>query len=101
MKNLLKNFLQNLKKFFKDKINLFLVLVNILFNLTLWLVWALQFAQNSRPFVVASGIVLLNLVLAILIYPKDKLSSYLLLGTALLISTLAIILFRFLYLTSY
>ena len=65
----------------------------------LWYIYAIKIRNNPLPFIFISGLLGLNLILSNHLYNKEKLSSFLLLYTALFAQILMVVFLRYLSLT--
>jgi hypothetical protein len=86
----LKYFLIN--PFWKDWIVLIIIIVTLIINILIWYLYLHSYRQfiNLTPIAYSSGVFLLNTILAVITYPKEKIVSFILLGTGLLIQTFII-----------
>jgi len=97
IKEILRGFLKN--PFWKSlQIDIVLGL-SIALNGLLWYIYETKIHQNPVPFIFASGLIFLNLILANYLWNREKLSSLFLLYTGFFIQILMLIFIRYLTLT--
>lgn len=65
----------------------------------LWYTYATKIKNNPLPFIFTSGLFGLNLILSNYLYNKEKLSSFLLIYTALFAQILMVVFLRYLLLS--
>ncbi|PIP21880.1 MAG: hypothetical protein COX39_00475 [Candidatus Nealsonbacteria bacterium CG23_combo_of_CG06-09_8_20_14_all_40_13] len=83
--------------FWQDKAMLFILGASGVCLAVYWLLWAIKIKYNFTPFVLASAFFVLNIIVALWAFQKNKLISFLLLGTALLIQILTLVYLRYLF----
>lgn len=101
MKKILAMILGNLKGFL---FNVFWlnpsVIIIIFFSLAingiLWYIFQIKVRFNPIPFIFASGLIFLNLILANFLWEKEKIASFILLGTGLFTQILMLLFIRYL-----
>ncbi len=103
MKKIIKIIFTNLKEFFLNSfwqnIKVIIIIVSSLaINALLWYIFRLKIRFNPIPFIFASGLILLNLVLANFLWQREKISSFILLGTGLFTQILMLLFIRYLML---
>jgi hypothetical protein len=83
VKQILKDFFIN--PFWKSWSILIFLILALLANGTLWYIFTTKMKENSNPFIFASGLIALNLILANYLFSREKLASYFLLIIALVV----------------
>ena len=103
MKKILEIILTNIKGFFLNSFwqNLKVIIIvvfSLAINGLLWYIFKLKIRFNPIPFIFAAGLILLNLVLANYLWHREKISSFILLGTGLFAQILMLLFIRYLML---
>lgn len=98
----MRNFLHILKEFFVNpfwrKWPIVIGLgLSILINAILWYIYIIKIKHNPIPFEYASGLIIINLVLANYLYLKERLASIFLIYTALFIQILMFLFIRLIF----
>lgn len=73
-----------------------IVVVSLALNGVLWYIYETKIKENSLPFIFASGLIILNLILANYLWPREKMAGLILLGVGLFTQLLMLILIRYL-----
>ncbi len=89
-----KNFFLN--SFWRTWPILLIIVLSLALNAILWYIYELKIKQNPLPFFFASGLIILNLILANFLWNKEKLASVFLLSTGLLVQFLMLMFIRYL-----
>lgn len=96
MKISLSNLWQKINSYFcLDKLSWIFLVVGLTLNLSLWLIWVFGAKYNILIAGFASGVLVANLTLAILLVNKDKIVSYLLLGGSILVQVIVLTLLKY------
>lgn len=76
------------------------IIISLLIDALVWYLYLTKYNQilHLTPIGYASGVLILNIFLAAVIYPKQQMISYILLGTSLLIQVYILFLLK---ITSY
>jgi len=101
MKKIIKFILPQLKYFFLNPfwtswINIVILVISLALNGLIWYLYLGKYHEiiNLTPIGYSSGVLLLNLFLAAVIYPKQKMISFIFLGTSLLIEIFILFLIK-------
>jgi hypothetical protein len=71
--------------------------LSLAINGILWYIYAIKIKHNPVPIEYASGLIIINLILANYLYLKEKLASIFLIYSALFIQILMLIFIRFIF----
>lgn len=88
------NFLKN--PFWHDKNVLILFYICLALIIFYWAIYFLEIRENILPFILGTSFFILNFILAIFAFRKNKFVSFLLIGTAFFIQILTFVLVRYL-----
>ncbi len=90
----IREFIKN--SFWRSWYVLVILVISLALNGVLWYIYMIRIEENPIPFIFASGLIGLNLILANLIWEKEKLVSILLISVGLLVQILMLIFIRYL-----
>ena len=101
MKKIIEIIFTNLKGFFLNSFwqNLKVIIIvaaSLAINALLWYIFQIKVRFNPIPFIFASGLIFLNLILANFLWEKEKIASFILLGTGLFTQILMLLFIRYL-----
>ena len=82
--------------FWKSWLVLVILFCSLLLNALLWYFFAVRIKGNSLPFLFASGLILLNLILGNYLFNREKLASYILISIGFFTQILMLIFIRYL-----
>lgn len=71
-----------LNPFWKSKLNIILFVLTLAISAVLWYIYATRIHNNLNYFIFASGLIIINTILANYLYSKDELLSLILLSAA-------------------
>lgn len=101
MKKILKALLNIFKdlifnSFWRTRAVLLIVVLSLILNAILWYYFKVRIKENSLPFIFATGLIFLNLLLGNFLWEKEKLASYFLILVGFFIQILMLVFLRFL-----
>lgn len=92
--NILKDFIFN--SFWQSKGVLLIIGLSLILNGFLWYIFLSKIKINFVPFIFASGLIFLNLIIGNFLWEREKLASYFLILVGLFVQILMLIFIRFL-----
>ena len=104
MKKVFRLILQVLRGFFinpfwKSLQVIIVIILSLAISGVLWYIYETKIHQNSIPFIFASGLVVLNLILGNYLWNREKLAALFLIYTGLFVQVLMLIFIRYLMMT--
>lgn len=92
--NIIRGFIFN--SFWRSWTVLAIIFLSLVLNAILWYIFLTKIKVNVLPFYFASGLIILNLLLANFLWEKEKLASYFLIAVGIFSQILMLVFIRFL-----
>ncbi len=93
-KGVIKDFIFN--SFWKSWSVIIIIVLSLTLNGFLWYIFLSKIKVNFVPFIFASGLIFLNLLLGNFLWEREKIASYFLISVGLFVQVLMLVLIRFL-----
>lgn len=91
---IIKDFIFN--SFWKSFFVLVIIFLSLVLNVILWYFFETKIKENAVPFIFASGLIVLNLIIGNFLWEREKLASYFLISVGFFTQILMLIFLRFL-----
>ncbi|MCL5407036.1 MAG: hypothetical protein M1429_00875 [Patescibacteria group bacterium] len=96
LKEIIRDFIFN--SFWKSWPALLIIASSLILNGILWYIFLSKIKVNFIPFIFASGLIFLNLILGNYLWEKEKIASFFLISVGLFVQVLMLVFIRFLML---